>query len=174
METRVVHAKVKKRLTEIACRICVVQYSRTEVLEESVLQTQRVHPFPFRTRKLSSAVATILCGRLHGKIAQCRHGREDIDVFSSELTKRDGERTTFYEKETGASSGSRRTRRKNSGGVAQLGEHLPCKQGVMSSNLIISTNPGKPGNRLRVSGSSEDGSPKEENQGRDTTNCIGS
>ena len=105
METRVVHAKVKKRLTEIACRICVVQYSRTEVLEESVLQTQRVHPFPFRTRKLSSAVAKILCGRLHGKIAQCRHGREDRDVFSSELTKRDGERTTFEEKETGASSG---------------------------------------------------------------------
>ena len=25
-----------------------------------------------------------------------------------------------------------------SGGVAQLGEHLPCKQGVMSSNLTIS------------------------------------
>ena len=25
-----------------------------------------------------------------------------------------------------------------SGGIAQLGEHLPCKQGVMSSNLIIS------------------------------------
>ena len=24
------------------------------------------------------------------------------------------------------------------GGVAQLGEHLPCKQGVVSSNLIIS------------------------------------
>ena len=24
------------------------------------------------------------------------------------------------------------------GGVAQLGEHLPCKQGVMSSNLTIS------------------------------------
>ena len=27
----------------------------------------------------------------------------------------------------------------NFGGVAQLGEHLPCKQGVMSSNLTIST-----------------------------------
>ena len=27
------------------------------------------------------------------------------------------------------------------GGVAQLGEHLPCKQGVMGSNPIISTNP---------------------------------
>ena len=26
------------------------------------------------------------------------------------------------------------------GGVAQLGEHLPCKQGVKSSNLSISTN----------------------------------
>ena len=27
------------------------------------------------------------------------------------------------------------------GGVAQLGEHLPCKQGVMGSNPIISTTP---------------------------------
>ena len=27
------------------------------------------------------------------------------------------------------------------GGVAQLGEHLPCKQGVRSSNLLISTKP---------------------------------
>ena len=27
------------------------------------------------------------------------------------------------------------------GGLAQMGEHLPCKQGVMSSNLIISTQP---------------------------------
>ena len=28
------------------------------------------------------------------------------------------------------------------GGVAQLGEHLPCKQGVMGSNPIISTKEG--------------------------------
>ena len=28
------------------------------------------------------------------------------------------------------------------GGVAQLGEHLPCKQGVKSSNLFISTTDG--------------------------------
>ena len=27
----------------------------------------------------------------------------------------------------------------SNGGVAQLGEHLPCKQGVMGSNPIIST-----------------------------------
>ena len=30
------------------------------------------------------------------------------------------------------------------GGVAQLGEHLPCKQGVMGSNPIISTRSGAP------------------------------
>ena len=29
------------------------------------------------------------------------------------------------------------------GDVAQLGEHLPCKQGVESSNLFISTVEGK-------------------------------
>ena len=92
------------RLTEIACQNCVVQYSRTEVLEKSVLQTQRVHPFPFRTRKLSSAVAKILCGRLHGKIAQCRHGREDRDVFSSEQTKETVNGRPSGKKETGASS----------------------------------------------------------------------
>ena len=29
------------------------------------------------------------------------------------------------------------------GGVAQLGEHLPCTQGVRSSNLLISTKVGE-------------------------------
>ena len=29
--------------------------------------------------------------------------------------------------------------RRENGGVAQLGEHLPCKQGVKSSNLSVST-----------------------------------
>ena len=38
---------------------------------------------------------------------------------------------------------------KHHGGVAQLGEHLPCKQGVRSSILLISTNPAdKPGTVL--------------------------
>ena len=32
------------------------------------------------------------------------------------------------------------TLKAKTGGVAQLGEHLPCKQGVMGSNPIISTN----------------------------------
>ena len=31
---------------------------------------------------------------------------------------------------------------KSFGGIAQLGEHLLCKQGVISSNLIISTTQG--------------------------------
>ena len=34
-----------------------------------MISAKRVHPFPFRTRKLSSAAATILGGRLPGKIA---------------------------------------------------------------------------------------------------------
>ena len=50
----------------------IVQFSVTDrLLRESVLQTQRVHLFPFRTQKLSSAVVKILYGRLYGKIAQC-------------------------------------------------------------------------------------------------------
>ncbi len=35
--------------------------------------TTRVHPFPFRTRKLSSSVAKILVWRRTGKIARCQH-----------------------------------------------------------------------------------------------------
>ena len=37
----------------------------------------------------------------------------------------------------------------NYGGVAQLGEHLPCKQGVMGSNPIISTSYTTKYNRLK-------------------------
>ena len=38
-----------------------------------MFQTQRVHLFPFRTQKLSFAVATILAWRRAGTIAQCWH-----------------------------------------------------------------------------------------------------
>ena len=41
--------------------------------DRSVLLTQRVHPFPFRTRKLSFAVLKILGWRRPGKIGQCGH-----------------------------------------------------------------------------------------------------
>ena len=36
------------------------------------------------------------------------------------------------------------------GGVAQLGEHLPCKQGVMGSIPIISTSPNKLGKEHKM------------------------
>ena len=45
-----------------------------------MILTQRVHPFPFRTRKLSSAVAKILVWRRTGKIAQCRHSVSDLNA----------------------------------------------------------------------------------------------
>ena len=40
---------------------------------KSVILTQWVHPFPFRTRKLSAAVVKILGWRRPGKIAHSRH-----------------------------------------------------------------------------------------------------
>ena len=90
----------------------VVQFSGTDAAE-SVILTQRVHPFPFRTRKLSSAVPIVLCWGRHGRVG---HGRHRISL-----------RNAYPMRE------------KHHGGVAQLGEHLPCKQGVMGSNPIIST-----------------------------------
>ena len=36
------------------------------------------------------------------------------------------------------------------GGVAQLGEHLPCKQGVESSNLFVSIRKETSGRRKRL------------------------
>ena len=67
----------------------VVQFSRiNEFLKKSVLQTQRVHLFPFRTQKLSSAVVKILYGRLYGKIAQCRHSeRAEKSALCTAKTK---------------------------------------------------------------------------------------
>ena len=67
----------KTKMTEILSKkrdgslLFNFQRSKRSLRKESVLQTQRVHPFPFRTQKLSSAVVKILYGRLYGKIAQC-------------------------------------------------------------------------------------------------------
>ena len=65
-------------MSNVSNKLCVAKYAvrtneRRNVAEllESVLQTQRVHLYPFRTQKLSSAVVKILYGRLYGKIAQC-------------------------------------------------------------------------------------------------------
>ena len=46
---------------------------------KSVFLTQRVHPYPFRTRKLSFAVPKILDWRRSGKIGHSRHQRDMLD-----------------------------------------------------------------------------------------------
>ena len=74
-----------------------------ESKEKSVLQTQRVHLYPFRTQKLSSAVVTILYGRLYGKIAQCWHRKR---AERSALCPKETEKTTNHFK-WGCSSAGR-------------------------------------------------------------------
>src|ERR1700687_5865859 len=48
---------------------------------EPVITAKRVHPFPSRTRKLSSSAPTILCGQLHGKIGHRRLTRSSQVAF---------------------------------------------------------------------------------------------
>ena len=54
-------------------RSTLTQTSCVEIYSESVILTRRVHPFPFRTRKLSFAVPKILVWRRTGKIGHSRH-----------------------------------------------------------------------------------------------------
>ena len=63
---------------------------RSTLTRKSVILTQRVHLYPFRTQKLSSAVPKILVWRRTGKIGHSRHiaGSDDslpakIFLFSS-------------------------------------------------------------------------------------------
>ena len=46
---------------------------RSTLTQKSVILTQRVHLYPFRTQKLSSAVPKILVWRRTGKIGHSRH-----------------------------------------------------------------------------------------------------
>ena len=48
-------------------------------IHKSVLIAVRVHPFPFRTRKLSSPVPTILSWKRLGKIGQCQHKKPTVE-----------------------------------------------------------------------------------------------
>ena len=73
---------VWRRAGKIAqCRHSIPRSARS-VLENGklVILTQRVHPFPFRTRKLSSAVAKILVWGRTGKIAHCQHKKQPLRV----------------------------------------------------------------------------------------------
>ena len=55
---------------------------------KSVILAQRVHLFPFRTQKLSSAEATILAWRRAGKIAHCGYfilaNNEEVGISTAE------------------------------------------------------------------------------------------
>src|SRR6266571_2442593 len=50
---------------------------------EPVTIAKRVHPFPSRTRKLSSSALTILWGQPHGKIGRRRFARPHVRFFVS-------------------------------------------------------------------------------------------
>ena len=90
----------------------------------------------------------------YGESSQREISRDKFDQRNKKtvhLTKRTEEKNTSmsgskYESIVVRFSGSDRNPEKlerSYGGVAQLGEHLPCKQGVKSSNLFISTMDGK-------------------------------
>ena len=82
--------EILKSRNEICCSIFKDQ--KRTLKNQSVLQTQRVHPFPFRTRKLSSAEPKILYRRRYGKIGRCRHFRErqSMRLSLEEKKPRDG------------------------------------------------------------------------------------
>ena len=76
--------------------------------------------------------------------------------FEGAASRRKGQRSSLKEKRE-----EEELRQKGSwkrGGVAQLGEHLPCKQGVMGSNPIIST---KSVERTKKKKAEENGSGRE-------------
>ena len=50
---------------------------------KSVILPQRVHLFPFRTQKLSSAEATILAWRRAGMIAHCGHKSKGLEKLAN-------------------------------------------------------------------------------------------
>ena len=51
---------------------------RSQMISQSVPIAMRVHPFPSRTRKLSSSASKILGGQLPGKIERCQHNYSSI------------------------------------------------------------------------------------------------
>ena len=66
---------------------------------ELVTLAKRVHPFPSRTRPLSSSAPMILCGRLHGKIGRRRLTRSaQVFFFSSYRFARSTTKVSIKEK----------------------------------------------------------------------------
>lgn len=68
------------------------------------------HAYPSRTRELRHKRPMVLYWRRYGRVGGCWINKKE----------------------------KRKTEEFFNGGLAQLGEHLPCKQGVESSNLLVS------------------------------------
>ena len=121
-------------------------FESLKVHHESAIISQRVHPFPFRTRKLSSAVPTILDWRRSGKIGQSQHitakfnylavqsfllssvGRANISLCTHEsVGKTHKFGTDFYAVSLHSS-------------LAQSVEHLTVNQGVTGSSPVGGAN----------------------------------
>ena len=65
---------------------CVFYIDRKVKPEKLVSMTQRVHPFPYRTRKLSSVVPTIVDWRRSVKIGRCQHSYSSIAQSVERMT----------------------------------------------------------------------------------------
>ena len=92
------------------------------VKEKLVILPQRVHLFPFRTQKLSSAEATILAWRRAGKIAQCQHFMIQLIRFIPRLA------VSFFIPRWGSPHEDIYS------SLAQSVEHLTVNQGVVGSS----------------------------------------
>ena len=63
--------------------VIITKLSMRQPTKQLVLIAARVHPFPYRTRKLSSLALKILGGKLPGKISRRQHFDlyETVQVF---------------------------------------------------------------------------------------------
>lgn len=65
---------------------CLVLRVQTPTREYPVTIARRIHPFPCRTRKLSSLTTMILGGRLPGKVVSCRISYSFIAQLAERMT----------------------------------------------------------------------------------------
>ena len=92
-----------------------------------VIIAKRIHLFPFRTQKLSSLALMVLGGQLPGRVRRSH-------VYGP-LVKRSRHRPFTAVTGVRFPYGS-----PFPGTIAQLGEHLPYKQGVTGSSPVSPTN----------------------------------
>ena len=68
-----------------------------------------------------------------------RPGGTPVPIPNTKVKPREADDTAGTRESRWPPELEKRIRKKPEGGLAQLGEHLPCKQGVESSNLLVST-----------------------------------